>query len=304
MKVSAFLILPLDIANLLSPERALYEKLLYPAKIRLFEEDPRKVFALAALVHGEPKGLIAALIYPHSKEAHIVSFFVSPPFRRQGIGEKLMQKLLEILKASSISLFELKYNGWEEGAIPLEKILKKSGWQSPQVLTERYFFDQHSFHPAWFFSPYPLLPKDFSLFRWEDVLESDIEMAKTLERSVPAVAQYSPFDENLPPEKLNSVGLRHLGKLVGWMISHRVEPKTIRYSAFYILQEHRGRGVAIALLKEAIRRHLSNEIDAVGLMEINVCFSPPYWMKFIKKRLAPFAFRQDAVKLAHYLLSH
>lgn len=291
----------LNFSELREDKKSLYNSLLYPIK-NLFDEDLKRIFALAAIQEKTPIGLIVARIYPYSKEAHLVSFFVSPSFRGKGIGKQLMQKLLERL-TPSISLFELKYKESEENLLALEKILKKSGWHPSTTLTERYFFDQYSFHPKWFFSPFPTLSESFTIFDWADAKETDIETAKALERNIPPLAQYSPFDTQYSFERLNSLGLRHLNQLIGWMITHRTSPNTIRYSAFYLLPEYRGSGAALCLLKESIRRHLSNEITTVGMMEINLRFSSPDWIKFIQKRLAPFAFRRENVKLAHFLLS-
>lgn len=256
--------------------------------------------AFAASEDSNPIGLIFSFVYPLSKEASVASFFVDPDHRHRGIGSQLMIRLLEHLKGMNIKLFTLNYSDKSATTPYLEKILQKTGWApSPKVILRRYFLDQYSFHPDWFFSPFPSLPQDCSLFLWRNATTDDIQQARIWDRENSLTALYSPFRTRYPIEEINSLGIRWKGTIAGWMIVQRVDPKHIIYSGLYIIPELRGMGPSINLLKEAIRRHLNHEIDTVGIVEINGEVSPPYWIRFIEKRLAPFAFQIETILSAY-----
>jgi GNAT superfamily N-acetyltransferase len=67
----------------------------------------------------------------------------------------------------------------------------------------------------------------------------------------------------LPPrgaeglEPAVSLGLRHQGALVGWLIAHRVAADTVRYSSVFVAAGHRLRGQGLALLAEGFNRQHS-----------------------------------------------
>lgn len=273
----------------------LYEPLIYPKTYPLFEDE--KVLAIGAFIDEQAVGLITCFAYSHAKEALLASFYVDLPYRNQSIGTKLMNHLLATLKEREIKLLYFHYSTPNP---TLERILNKSGWKEPRLLTRRYFLDQYSFHPDWYFSPYPLLPSEFSLFPWSEAKPEEEELAKRLEQHN---LQTTIVDSKFPIDTLTSLGLRRKDQLAGWIVNHRLEPKLLRYSAFYLLPEIRGVGPGIYLLKESIRQHLKNEIDLVGMMEINFKFASPSWIRFIKNRLAPYAFKIEDTNYAYNDLS-
>lgn len=241
-------------------------------------------------------GTVSCYLFLGANEALLKCLQVTPERRHQGIGAKLMEHLLSYLKSLEVRILTFQYNAYEESAPFLEKILKKTGFAPPQILMRRYFLDQYSFHPDWYFSPFPLLPTDCTLFPWSEATPEETEIAKSWVRNNPALFQISPFDNPHPIDPISSLGLRCQGKLAGWMINHLVTPKLLRYSAFYVTPEIRGLGPALCLLRESIRRHLQNQIDLEACMEINFKHSSSSWLRFIKTRLAPFASHHEDVK--------
>jgi GNAT superfamily N-acetyltransferase len=256
--------------------------------------------AFAAFINSELIGLIHSSVFPNIQHASIVFFLVDPAHRNRGIGSRLMAALLEHLKSLNIKVVRISYIDNNNSIPALEKILQKTGWATPpKILLRSFFLDQYSFHPDWFFSPFPALPQDYSLFLWKDATPEDLQQAKEWEGGNPLIALYSPFNTKYPIADMNSLGIRYKGHIVGWMIVQRVNPKLIIYSGLFIIPEHRGIGPSICLLKEAIRRHLNREIDTVAIVEINEEVSPSYWNRFIEKRLAPFAFQVETLFLAY-----
>lgn len=283
----------------LQKQSAEFEKLYFPP-IKVNPEDT--AIAFAAFNGEEPVGLICSFAYPFIREAFIASFFVIPSYRHQSVGSQLMIKLLDHLKGMDIKLFQINYSDKTPETPYLEKILQKTGWATPpKVILRRFFLDKYSFHPDWFFSPFPTLPQDCSLFTWKDASKEEIEQAKAWESGNPLLSLYSPFKTKYPISDFNSLGLRHKDQLAGWMIVQRPDPGHLLYSGLFIVPELRGLGPSICLLKEAIRRHINQEIDTVGVVEINKDISPLYWNRFIEKRLAPYSSQIETILSAYKL---
>lgn len=244
-----------------------------------------------AFAKNRPIGLISAFSYPNMNEAQVQQWLVLAEFQNQEIELHLMQNMLASLHNQKMKIIEYKFNAWESDALEKSKILKQTGWTTPVVLTQSYYFNPRSFKPNWFLSDQPLLPKNFSIFPWTDATEQDREQAKRWENSNPDLSLYSSTHPTLIFEPLNSLGLRYKDQLAGWMITHRMGPTIIRYSALYVIPEVRGFGPSINLLRNSIHQHIEKEPDTQGVMEINLRFSPRNWLQFIKKRLAPSAIK-------------
>lgn len=265
---------------------------------KILPKDKKDALVFAAFDSNVPVGSITTYVYPAIKQALLTSLEVLPGHQRQGIGLKLVQHLVDHLKNLEFRLLNFQFMECPK----LEKILKKTGWEPSTLLMRRYFLEHKTFTPDWYFSSEPTLPKDFSLFLWKFARPKDIEIAKTWERQNPQMSQYSPFDDKHRFDPATSLGLRYKGKLVGWMVNHRLNPKLLRYSAFFVLPEIRGIGPAVCLLKESIRLHLADTLDMEGMMEINYKLSPPRWLRFIENRLAPYAFRHEDMHYAFHNL--
>lgn len=303
--MQAYVYTSVDLPSLPPDKRHLYTPLIYPNIYDLFDpllSRSGQVITIGAYLKDQPVGLISAFAYTAAREALLASFYVDPAHRLKGIGTQLMVQLLEKLHNLSVSLAQAQYEGWESTVLSLETLLAKTGWNPPKPLLRQYYLDQFSFHPPWYFSPFPSLPLTCQIFPWEEASAADLKEAKEWVSKMPPLTQYSPFNSDLPFERLNSLGIRHKGNLAGWLITHRVEPRVIRYSAFYLSSILRGTGAAIYLLKESIRRHLQAEIATKGMMEINIQNSPPSWLRFIETRLASSAFLIQEIRSTYRVL--
>lgn len=246
-----------------------------------------------------PIGMIAAYSYPPVHQAQIVSLYVQSTHWLQGVATTLVKYMLSYLKAQDIQIVHCRYNLWEPSALPVESILKSAHWSPPSLLARHYYFDPHTFNPPWFTSLDPLLSKEFALFEWKDALQQDLIEAKKWENMISGAYQYSPFESTVPIAWLNSLGLRYQDTLVGWMIAHRPTPHILRYSALFVRPDLRGTSAAVGLVKESVRRHVLIEPDSLGLIEINFLTSSPYWIRFVQRKLAPWAVKTEDVNYAY-----
>jgi len=89
-------------------------------------------------------------------------------------------------------------------------------------------------------------------------------------------------------EYTNSLGLRYKKEVIGWMITHRIAPDTIRYTSLYVDPEYQYKGPSIRLLIESMVLQTRSTIKW-ALFEINLDQINPSWYKFVQKRLAPYS---------------
>jgi hypothetical protein len=62
----------------------------------------------------------------------------------------------------------------------------------------------------------------------------------------------SPFRLSHQFEPLNSLGIRKGGKVVGWLINHRIDSFTIQYSSIFVKAELQSQGLVLPLIWKAM----------------------------------------------------
>ncbi|KAF3362284.1 Uncharacterized protein PHSC3_001113 [Chlamydiales bacterium STE3] len=279
-----------------------YFPLLDPKARRLFCEKPEdNELFLAAIAYkeSEPVGLSFGQAFPLLEQGFIYSLFVQEGHREKGIGTALLAHLSdEFLK--STNFLQIRYNSYDPFCEVLQKILTKLKWQAPQVITERYHFYAPTFAPEWYTSKEPILPKNVKISPWQHLSNNHLASIRKIIKSNPILEDISPFNDPLPMENKNCLVLKRNNKILAWIITHRYDQDTIRYSALYIDRDLRGAGPVVALLKESIKRQKASPIKK-AFTEINIKRTPAYWKQFVKKRLAPYATHLDYSLISFYV---
>lgn len=262
-----------------------YKKFISPELLRNIDNDS---FFIIAFSGEKPVGLAFISWKKIMKTGELYSLFVLPDFRRQGIGSQLFGKFQEEIKAQSkTGLITTIYPQDEETAPAWEKILKNHGWTGNRPFMIRCLFDGPAFNPPWINLPLNF-PDSFQEFPWGELTEN--EKKRLYERYVEGHFSQviSPFNEEDRIELINSLGLRHEDEVVGWMITHRVAPDTIRYTALFINREYHFHTFSIKLLVDAI--HLQKKSNVKWAMfELPLIQVASSWVHFVKKRLVPYA---------------
>lgn len=258
-------------------------------------------FSLAMAAYDEERlvGLAFGQAHPIIEEGTIYSLFVSEHMRRQGIGTALLDGLMKAFFEKKISFLQMNFYSANPSSEFLKKILAKLEWKPPQIIVDRYHFYAPTFEPDWYLAKVPILPKDLKISQWQYLSEKQIASIKKLIKSNPILEELSPFSGKLPIEKLNSLVLKRKNHILGWLITHRYNENTIRYSALYIDRDLRGYGPSVCLLKEAIRRQKASPIND-AFTEVNRKRTPLYWRQFVQKRLAPHTTHIDFTFFSYY----
>lgn len=243
------------------------------------------IVAVGAKFEQKPIALGLARLSPQEDSATILSIFVEPAYRSQGIGRSLLVYLEQVLQQRGCKDLELVYTAGKSTTPHLEHILQKDGWNPPSLrmlickalpvqMMEAPWLHKYS------------LPSGFTMFPWCDLTEAERNSILEKQNALPWYPEeLSPFSEEEIIEPLNSLGLRYQGEVIGWMITHRLAPDTIRYSRLFIKKELQKLGRAIPLLAESIKMHYGSHIP-YGIWTVSQENSA--MVNFVKSRMADY----------------
>ena len=273
-----------------------YEELIYP----IFRPHLRKVtpdtctIAIGVELKSEPIGLIFAeystsKTTPPKTYGQILSFFVVPEYRNQGIGTKLLQKMEMELKSRGCEEISLKYLDNPHQTF-LEKILKQQDWLAPKANALICYGSKNKIKDAPILKNVDRLsaklPEDYTIFPWHTLTESEIKSIKNQLETDDYAKRFTPFAEEKRIENLNSLGLRYKDKVVGWMINHRIAPDTIRYTQMYVNPDYQPLSRSILFLAKAIDIQFKTTPE-VPKATFRVKTDNTPMVNFVHRRLAP-----------------
>ncbi len=243
---------------------------------------------IAALHQGSPIGLALASYVPILRFAELHSIHVKESDDFQEIGKHLLAKLDEVLKQTGCLVITFNYFTDTPETEALETLFASANWKPPKTFSIHCHFLAEAFSPEWLENA-PQLPDDFEIFPWTDLLPKERERLLFHQAQGVIPLEISPFNKREKLiEPLNSLGLRHRDEVVGWMVTHRINPDRIQYSSLYIHREFQRRAIAIRLLSESIMLQKEAQIPLAEL-EVNVQRVDVTWINFVKRRLIPFA---------------
>lgn len=231
------------------------------------------IIGLVLLEEGKPVGIAVASADPHS-ERSIIHVLSSP---------ELLPSMEDALKKIN------KPHMWliVEERVPFREALTPLGWKGPQLYKSTYYFDALAFHPPWLERSYPTSQK-YQLFPWGSLRKEEKERIEYYTAQGRYLSEMYPWRYDI--DLTTSFGLRYEGEVVGWSITQRVKPDVLQYAALYVEREHRHRGEIIKLLMESMRAQQRAEIPDAEFFVMPM-IAPAKWGDFIKKRLAPLAYR-------------
>lgn len=253
--------------------------------------------AVEAHLHNQLVGLALAEVYPHNHFSQLYSFVVQENYRRQGIGTQLFAFLQKwLIEQEQVQALGIEYERKAPYAPALEKIVASQGWLPPYTYLIRCHFDVRIFNPPWFHRSYAF-PPSFQLFPWKELLPAERKHIDYMEQQGMFPPYLFPFQNESQLDLETSVGLRQNGQLVGWSITHRLDPETISYSILYIDRSLHRSGLGIQLLIASIQRQKQSLVP-YALFEVKLKEIDPSWWHFVKKRLIPTAQRVERMRWA------
>lgn len=273
-----------------------YAALTYPT-FRRWLEDPAyqdRAVAVGYSFWGRPLGLAlgAAGTDPH-KKGQVISLFVDPTCRRQGLGAALLARLEQELIARTAERAFAFYPGHRPMTPVVEHLFTQAGWAPP---TPRTFTcrcrgaDVGRMAQAPWMNP-PSLPEGFELFPWAELRPDERDALEREQQEYPfAEPTLWPFLSQVYQwDPVGSLGLRYDGAVVGWMLTRRAGDATINFSKLFVRHGFRATGRAVVLMTEAIKRHVAHDGHHPrfeGAWEVAADNAP--MVRFLRRRLTPY----------------
>lgn len=271
--------------NLTVEQSISYNHLTYPKiQNRWSRKAPRgKLVGIVAEVSTKQVGLILADVFSiqpnQPPEAEVISLFVLPQYRNQGIGRNLIEKLEAGLIRLGCTQMNVTYKSTPITTSILEPLLKQQNWQPPKISFLLGKTTTEKVSQAPWVRKYPLSDK-FTVFPWHELTNADKQQIQTFDYP----ASLNPFG-NIPAEPLNSLGLRYQNQLIGWMVTHRVASDAIRYSTMFVDNKFQRMARAISLLSQSI---LLQAESSVPYCLFAVADDNPPMLQFVRRHLQPY----------------
>jgi GNAT superfamily N-acetyltransferase len=258
------------------------------------------VAAVRGSVDGKPAGLVLASVNSDKGAATIQSLYVAPDFRRRGLGRRLMEHIERDLRARSVQRVSLGYlDSAETAALP--RVLAGLSWDAPELERILCYADRRIFNARWMSKP-PQLPRGYEIFPWSELRPDERAALLTSQADNPWIHSMADPFKGDGTFAFNSVGLRHRGAVVGWLVTDQFDNESLMYSCSYIRPDLQGAGFIIPLYVEAIRRHAERGQEFPKALWVVPCVFPKM-VRFVRRWIAPFATSIEEYKFSNKSLA-
>ena len=279
----------------------LYENMTFPRFQYILEniESEKYVMAFTASSDGQPVGLILAEVRKQDHSAELLSLFVETSYRCQGVATQLVCHLEKELKVRDCKEIDLSYMTGNQGNLALERVLQKCHWTEPEpkMIACKGRIADNGVQMPWV-TKHNYFHGSYSLFPWREITKEEKKAIEQQRQYIPEDLFPLRYEEDMEP--LNSLGLRYQGEVVGWLISHRIAPDTIRYTCNFIRQDLQKIGRNLGLMAEAIKLQFEAKIPYI------IWTTPIHhraMVEFTKKRISPYLIYLREIKESHKLIA-
>ena len=256
------------------------DRLIQPMVVAAF--DDTKVVGLAVLELPIEKA--------EKEKPELLSLFVLEGERNRGVGTALLGNVEEEVRRSGWDAMVIVYmigSDRKQGIVALENLLEKQGWDSPVTRMVSVRFTIKSLQPAPWLNKYKLR-SGYELFPWTDITQTEKQNLWKSQQESPWIPN------NLVPwkhdhngfEPVSSVGIRYRGEIVGWVINHRMNEDSVRFTCSFIRDD-------LARLARILPAYTAsyNELNKIGVK--NCSFTTPLqhigMAAFAKKWFGPWS---------------
>jgi len=262
-----------------------YENWTFPSlsfKLKTRElNDP--LIAILAMESDKMVGLLLAEYIIEQNGVKVISLLVHPENRKRGIGTGLLQKLENWASEKGFWRIDLVFQSNWELSEALTRALAKCHWEDPVRRMILCYANIKNYEGAPWLS-YDQIPPKFEIFNWSDLTGDDKNLIMNQRVAGSVTPDVDPFQaaEKCLPEL--SVGLRHQGQLVGWMITHKVSNETLQRTCVYLDPEFRKNNLALALSANVIKLQLKSDYPkAIFQIHTGKQKMISYFEKFLKE---------------------
>ena len=178
--------------------------------------------------------------------AQLISLFVSPHQRRQGIATRLIAHLSTFLHEQKLTTLSVNYQAPHHQPGPMDRLLARLGWSTPQQIFLLLKGEAKQLASIAWPERFPL-SEGYQLMPWRtDYADVALQLLAGNERT--EVFQSSQLEPQI------SLALLHHNTLVGWVLVDRTSTNATRFSSVFVDKGHRARGQGLTLLVHAFRK--------------------------------------------------
>jgi GNAT superfamily N-acetyltransferase len=253
--------------------------------------DPKIVqpIGIAAWREGQPVGLVMAETPTTDGQApEMLSLFVAADARGQGVATALVAELERVLRAQGQRELRAVYMTGKPAIDTVEHILARLGWAPPvtRSVTLR-FTPEEALSTPWF-GRIRLPEPEYQAFPWTDITPDERAELERSHAEKPWITKGLEFwnHDRQGFDPVSSIGLRHQGRIVGWVINHRLSADTVRFTCSFMRKDLGRRGRIMPLYTvslELLRAHGPHKCMFVTPVQYQTM------VDFVKRRCAPWA---------------
>lgn len=266
---------------------------LAPASRHPEQGDVRRIQPLAVVARagGEPVGLaLGELPIDPGPAPELLSLFVAAEARGMGMGTALVAAFEEEVARRGAGELAAVYTAGKPSIAAVERIFARRGWEEPRPRTLSVRFPPEAALASDLFSERRMkaLGAGLELVPWVELAaEERAEIRRSHEREpwiTPALAPWRFEAAGFDP--VSSIGARYRGRVVGWVINHVVDPRTVRFTCSFMRKDISRRGRIVPLYHASLRRLAAAGVPRATFITPVVY---PNMIRFIRRWIEPIA---------------
>lgn len=283
----------LDLFTLKGKKKTAYKRLLENKyKGSLSGEDPLRVqhseiICIGALKDNEPVAIAVGAYRPKPLPGELYCIGMKPSEESLEIKRILLEKMEATLRAKGSAIIHTIYPIEKPDTQDFENLLQERHWSKGVLALVRCHFNAKTFTTPWLHRDHTL-PKGCELFLWKDLKKEERKQLEFLLEQKGIPGPVSPFLKENQIDWNSSVGLRSKNGVIGWMINWIPKKDYVEFRSFFIFPEFYLLGHSVDLLAESIRL-VQKKPPRHAIMDVMMNFSDSRWVKFVKRRLLPYA---------------
>jgi GNAT superfamily N-acetyltransferase len=219
--------------------------------------------------------------------AELLSLFVEQPSRNRGLGTALVAAMEDELRRRGAVSVSASYMTGKPAIAAVERIWRTRGWSAPELRTVAVRFTlQEAMATPWY-GRMGLLPDGAQIVSWADVAASERRaIRESHDRAAWIVPGLEPWVHDAYGfDPVSSVGMRYRGAIVGWVINHRLDDRTVRFTCSFMRRDLSRRARIIPLYSEAIRRLTTVRCDVCTMVTPT---RYPEMVEFLRRHCQPY----------------
>ena len=258
-----------EVRSLDIPAPIIFENMTFPAYRHLLHNDraPRHLeaddgrlirpLALAAWHGDNAVGLVLAEL-PIARDGsapQLLSMFVAPTLRDNGIGTAMLTALEEEVRRRGFDYMETVYTTGRPGTEAMERVLAKRQWSTPVTRAITVRFVPSAIVGMPWFEDVRLSAPECDIFPWSDLRPDERDTIRRTNDEAPWIPPgREPWRHDVDGfDAVASVGIRCQGAVVGWVIGRELIEQTTSFSCGFVREDLEAR-LLYPMFAESIRR--------------------------------------------------